>query len=89
MNRKLVVCVDGDGHFHAVDVNDRKEVFKALKKIEDGDFWANEIQSYDQKDFNEQSWLDLSDEHWLNRLSDLECRGRMELVEIKNLIFLS
>lgn len=72
---KLIICVDGNGHFHAANPFDRVESIRMLKLIEDGDFWANEITH------SVRELLDFDDEHWMSFLVNLQQRGRMEIID--------
>jgi len=77
--RRFVVCVDGNGHFHVVNASNRERVIRVLKKIEDGDFWTNEAESYYGDD---NKLFEITNRKWFEFLTSLQTRGRMEVVDI-------
>jgi len=81
---KAVVSVDGDGHFHVSDINDRKLVIEDLKNLMDGDTWDNEIESAMDNVglFEEDKILMLKEELWVSFVQYFEQRGQMEIKEL-------
>jgi len=76
---KLVVAMDGDGHFMAAPYTDREKITDMIYKIQDGDFIAN-MDSESKEIFEDK--LSTSDFEWKNLIYGLEQRGTMEIVEI-------
>jgi len=78
---KLVVGLDGDGHFRVANYNDRLDVINLLKKLEDGNTWDN----VDIKYIEHIEFRNLSEEDWNEFLCDnFVARGRCEIVEFEN-----
>jgi hypothetical protein len=76
---KLVVGVDGDGHFMVAPYTDKEKVTKLIYELQDGDFVAN--MDDEDKDVLDQSYP-ISDNQWRDLIHGLEQRGTMEIVEI-------
>jgi len=77
--RRFLVCVDGDGHFHVVNAANREKVIRVLKKIEDGDYFKNEIADSDK---DEHQLYELNNKQWMEFLCNIQSRGRMEIVDL-------
>lgn len=77
---QVVVCVDGDGHFHVTSINDRDKTINAIKQICDGDHLANSLDNLPD-DFVKH-YKSLSEYDWKESLNTLTQRG---LLEIKTL----
>jgi len=76
---KLVVAMDGDGHFMAAPYTDREKITDMIYKIQDGDFVAN--MDPEAKEIFEDK-LSTSDFEWKNLIYGLEQRGTLEIIEI-------
>jgi hypothetical protein len=76
---KIVVAMDGDGHFMASPYTDREKVTDIINKIQDGDFVAN--MDPESKEIFEDK-LSTSDFEWKNLIYGLEQRGTLEIIEI-------
>jgi len=76
---KLVVAMDGDGHFMAAPYTDKEKVRNLIDKIQDGDFVANMDDEY--KNILESNYP-VSDSDWRQLIYGLEQRGTMEIIEI-------
>jgi hypothetical protein len=76
---KIVVAMDGDGHFMAAPYMDREKVTDLIDKIQDGDFVANMNQEY--KIIYEDP-APLSTLEWRNLIYGLQQRGTLEIIEI-------
>lgn len=76
---KIVVAMDGDGHFMAAPYTDKEKIKLLITKIQDGDFVAN----MDDEDKNIlESNYPISDSDWRKLIYDLEQRGTMEIIEL-------
>lgn len=72
---KIVVALDGDGHFTAAPIEERKKVVESvLMKIHDGDYFRdiNDVDDY----------MSLNDEEWLNYLGNFTQRGTCNILTI-------
>lgn len=76
MSKTVVVCVDGDGHFHVTLISNRVKVIEDLKKICDGDYWANEV---DVEEFEKIDYENCSYQDWLEFVERFTQRGLMEI----------
>ena len=83
---KIIIIGDSDGHFQAARVTEREKVLRLLKdKLQDGDYWVNEI--YDILD--QMGWTklppdynSLSEEVWLDFISSFTQRGACEVIDL-------
>jgi hypothetical protein len=80
---KLLVIMDGNGHFHVSHPTDRKATIDMLWRIHDGDFMADEISRglRLKKDLSEYCCKE-----WDELINTLTCRGTLEYVEISDII---
>jgi hypothetical protein len=76
---KIVVAMDGDGHFMAAPYTDKVKIKELIGNIQDGDFVANMDQ--DAKDTYESNYP-ISDSDWRTFIYGLEQRGTLEIIEI-------
>jgi hypothetical protein len=74
--------MDGNGHFNAVDLTNRKEVIKLLKKIHDGDYWLDiyEKALHEVGLELESDLLDINDTNWVEFVETFKQRGTMEII---------
>lgn len=75
------VALDGDGHFCLSEISNRTETIKLLKKIQDGDYWANTLDEAleNSEILNEEELLTSDDNKWLNFVKSFEQRATMEI----------
>ena len=78
---EIVVCVDGDGHFHVNPLYHRPKIVEAIKLIHDGDYLANMIDEL-PKNFIDQ-YLFLSDIEWKETIQQFVQRGTLEIIDIE------
>jgi hypothetical protein len=76
---KIIIAMDGDGHFMAAPLMDREKVSKIIEKIQDGDFVAN-MDEDDLIVFNYPAPVDTIE--WRNLIQRLEQRGTLEIFEL-------
>lgn len=80
----VLVAMDGDGHFHAENLEDRKACINLIESVEDGDYWDNEIEDYlMEMDLDGDTLLTCPKAKWKDFISNVECRGRIETDTIK------
>lgn len=81
---KYSVALDNDGHFMLAKLSDRKKVISNLKKLDDGDYWANEAEGYmEEIDVTgESGLLIIAENKWNEFVGGFVQRGTMEIVEI-------
>ena len=81
-----IICVimDSDGHFDISDITNREETIKLLKRLHDGDYWANEADGClsDLNIENETDLLKVGPKSWLDFINCFQQRGTMELKTI-------
>lgn len=76
---KIVVAMDGDGHFMVAPAHEKEKVKNLIGKIHDGDFVAN--MNKENKEIYESNYP-ISDSDWRQLIYGLEQRGTMEIVEL-------
>jgi hypothetical protein len=75
---KIVVAMDGDGHFMASPLTDREKVSTIIEEIQDGDFLAN-MDGDDVAIFENPL---CNSTQWTNFVKSIEQRGTLEIVEL-------
>ena len=81
---KLLVSIDGDGHFMLAHPSDRNQVIKLLEKIHDGDYYYNIINDNEIKLPSDLS--DMCCQEWDKFINEFIQRGTLEYVEISDTI---
>lgn len=79
---RILVSIDGDGHFHAAHPADRKGVMNLIKKNLDGDYYydiINDNQIVIKSDLSEYCCKD-----WKALIDEFIGRGRLEYVNISS-----
>jgi len=79
---KVAVICDGDGHFHVAPINDRKKVVDLIKKIADGDHFANSEGEYQDILNDDRVYKSLYESSWLNTIQQYVQRGMFEIIEL-------
>ena len=81
---KLVVIMNGDGHFQLSKLENKRETLSLLRNIEYGDFWTNESEDImdDYGISTDAEILTLTDEVFEEFCHNFEQRGSMEIIEI-------
>lgn len=77
----MVVCVDGDGHFHVNPLYHRPKVIEAIKLIHDGDYLANMIDELPENFLT--NYLNFTAEYWKETIGQFVQRGTLEIIEIE------
>lgn len=76
---KVVVCLDGDGHFRVARLQqDRDKALEVLKAVDDGSYFE------DTKDDNEfpEDYKAISPDRWESVMRSFEQRGTFELKDL-------
>jgi len=82
MKTNMVVCVDGDGHFHVNPLNQRHKVIESIKKIHDGDYLSNMLDELPENFLT--NYLNFTAEYWKETIAQFVQRGTLEIIEIEN-----
>lgn len=81
---KIVVAVNGDGHFMAASLYDREKVEKIIGDLQDGDFVANMSEEekivYDNIIYENPA--PVSNITWRDFVYGLQQRGTIEIIEL-------
>lgn len=75
---KLVIGIDGDGHFMASEYHEREKVVNLLKNVHDGDYWANLEDDIDNID----TYNTLDEKGWESFVQNFVQRATLEIVTI-------
>ena len=81
---KLLVGIDSDAHFFASHPSDRYDTLESIKKIDFGDYFYGIVCDYEleiKKDLSEYCC-----QEWDELLSHFIERGRLEYVEVSDII---
>jgi hypothetical protein len=79
-----VICLmDGDGHFHAVHIDNRKQVINAIKSVEDGNHYVNVIDDMDFDDTLSNFYENFTDQEFRDFVGNFIERGRCEQITIE------
>lgn len=75
------IILDSDGHFGISDITKREQTIELLKKLSDGDVWANEADSYlaDANLKDESELLKVGHKTWVEFVNYFVQRGTMEI----------
>jgi uncharacterized protein YlbG (UPF0298 family) len=76
---KIIVAMDGDGHFMVAPYTDKEKVKDLINKIQYGDFVANMDPKY--RNIFESNYS-ISDSDWGELIYGLKQRGTMEIIEL-------
>jgi hypothetical protein len=76
---KIVVAMDGDGHFMAAPFHDREKVIHIIDEIQDGDFVAN-MDAGDKLGYENYKYSKA--EEWRDFLYGIQQRGTIEIIEL-------
>jgi hypothetical protein len=81
---KVCASMDGDGHFHIAELSDRKQVIKNLKRIMDGDVWANQAEEALEEACvgDEADLFKLGEFEWEKFVRSFEQRTQMEIQKL-------
>ena len=95
---KIIIIGDSDGHFQAAQVTEREKVIRLLKdELQDGDYWANELDDIldqmgwkvlkEDDGWERVKWKDikynsLSEDIWLDFISYFIQRGSCEIIDL-------
>lgn len=81
---KYCIGLDSDGHFITEKLDERADVIKFLKKLQDGDYWANEAEAYMEEVgvTKESGLMILPEKVWISFVQSFEQRGVMEIKKI-------
>jgi hypothetical protein len=81
---KLLVGMDGNGHFMVAHPTDRIAVLDLLQKIQDGDYFSDVISDYDirlKRDLN-----DYCCQTWDSIVGHFIQRGTLEYIEVTDTV---
>ena len=81
---KLLVAMDGDGHFNVAHPSDRKSVINLLERIHGGDYYYDIISDNQLKLPSDLSTMCCQD--WDSFIQNFTQRGTLEYVEIPDII---
>jgi len=76
------VALDGDGHFHAAPIDNRKKVLNILKLIQDGDHFADMLNDKEIPTDKLEDVLKLSQDEWFEYYFVFVQRGAFETIEL-------
>ncbi len=77
---RLVVGMDGDGHFFVENINNRMSIWHFItEELHDGDMWANRDDEDEYPD--DMNYMALSDLEWEDLLSQFIQDGDMEFID--------
>jgi hypothetical protein len=76
---KIVIAMDGDGHFQAALRNNRHEVIEVLKSAQDGQYYDDVVEDYE---LNMKDPWHLKLDEWSEVVDKFIQRGTIEVIEI-------
>lgn len=74
---KVIVAMDGDGHFRAAQITNRKESLEVIQSISDGEYFDDVCDMEDLKKPQE-----IDDANWESYLINFVQRGTCEILNI-------
>jgi len=83
---KIGVGMDGNGHFRAANIQNRKDIINVLQYISEGEWFDHIASLLDVGRFEKINWNNpdyITELEWNKLMRQFEQRGTFEIVDIK------
>jgi len=80
---KVVVSMDGDGHFDVAKLSDRAGTIRVLQSAQDGEYYDMVVDDFDKEDYSViTNYNDYSKTNFERVIREFVQRGTVEIVNI-------